>query len=1023
MKTKVALFVNGWNGENVDSFIEGFNGYFADGEVDLFIFTSYSQAGTDDRQRLNDAENSIYSLPDISFFDVVVIFGSGLKGDHVISNLVNKCNEVGVPVILQGSDSDEVSSVVIDAYVGMKDLCNHLIEEHNVKNVTFIAGTADNMDSNYRMDVLKEALEEHGLSFTDENIFYANWDPIQINKYLNDTYFEGKAELPDAFVCANDQMAIFTTLFLDQMGHDIPDDVIVTGFDNLNDGQICYPALATVDQGYREQGRECAKLALELVKDKKLIKKSVVPCTAIFGESCGCMNRRSEAELRKHNGRIWTNERYISDNWKIRENEFDMLFMLNDRYEDIHQSMSKKFLTSVGAETDDFHVYLNPQYENLEYLNAPEDIQETYYNPVMDVICARTDGVIRGERTLDTKNLILGYNADDKGKTYVFRPLIVDSSVAGYMVMRYTSNMFSRRSDFDFSNSVGSTLTKFQRNISDYKKTEKIQEQADQFLRQTVEALATAVDAKDAYTHGHSNRVAKYSRKIAKEAGLTESECAEVYLAGLLHDVGKIGIDDRIINKTGKLTDEEFTLIKQHPVYGGQILSKIPASPSLSVGARFHHERYDGRGYPERLKADDIPRIARIIAVADAYDAMTSGRSYRGMLPRESVREELVKGIGTQFDPEYARIMLKFLDEDVDYTMREHRTEEVVGSDLSYEFNGYKTKVSVGIHITDCPVSLKFKYVPLKNGGQPTLLFYDSADERYYLEDGLLAKEMDFIDYVSVDMTGNIDANYVRQVAYKTDAEETVTTRSGRTYIADVFAVKQEDHLFVRVTTEGRTNEFTFAMHDASRYIYMALTGEFCTLDILGVDISDSNIEENFIPRIVEKVSYIDSPAGDIPNVQIDGWLSNHSEAMKLDSDIALSFHSMSLPSSKRIWHCPIVALYTSDDGKIGGANYKEIAFVRLDGSVWCSNSEVINEPQVEETDKFENWGVWKKNNKAGVDCKLALSRKGDTLELQLENSGLETQNITKLPEDISDVYLYLTGDQCALTNIRITNN
>ena len=153
-------------------------------------------------------------------------------------------------------------------------------------------------------------------------------------------------------------------------------------------------------------------------------------------------------------------------------------------------------------------------------------------------------------------------------------------------------------------------------------KAEKEKEHA--LFEQTAEALTTAIDAKDPYTHGHSTRVAMYSTQIAQEAGKSEEECDKVYFAALLHDVGKIGIADAIINKDGRLTDEEFKQIKRHPVYGNQILSSIQQSPYLSIGAHYHHERYGGRGYPEGLKGEDIPDIARMIAVADSYDAMTS---------------------------------------------------------------------------------------------------------------------------------------------------------------------------------------------------------------------------------------------------------------------------------------------------------------------------------------------------------------------------------------------------------------
>ena len=183
-------------------------------------------------------------------------------------------------------------------------------------------------------------------------------------------------------------------------------------------------------------------------------------------------------------------------------------------------------------------------------------------------------------------------------------------------------------------------------------------------FEETTEALALAIDAKDAYTSGHSTRVAQYSKQIAQAAGLDAETCRQVYFSALLHDVGKIGIRKSIINKVGRLTDEEYDHIKTHPVLGDQILSSIKQAPFLCLGARYHHERYDGRGYPDGLAGEDIPEIARIIAVADAYDAMTSARSYRNPLPREVVRSELKKGIGTQFDPKFAEIMLHLMEEE-----------------------------------------------------------------------------------------------------------------------------------------------------------------------------------------------------------------------------------------------------------------------------------------------------------------------------------------------------------------------
>ena len=201
--------------------------------------------------------------------------------------------------------------------------------------------------------------------------------------------------------------------------------------------------------------------------------------------------------------------------------------------------------------------------------------------------------------------------------------------------------------------------------------TEK-QEASRRLVEQTATALANAIDAKDTYSHGHSLRVAEYSKMIASELGKDEDEIQKIYFAALLHDVGKIGIPDGIITKDGKLTDEEYDKIKQHPVLSGQILKSISEHPYLYTGARYHHERYDGNGYPEGLKGEEIPENARIISVADAYDAMSSKRSYRDPLPQSKVRSEIEKNIGTQFDPEFAKIMLKLIDADSEYSMKEN---------------------------------------------------------------------------------------------------------------------------------------------------------------------------------------------------------------------------------------------------------------------------------------------------------------------------------------------------------------
>lgn len=189
--------------------------------------------------------------------------------------------------------------------------------------------------------------------------------------------------------------------------------------------------------------------------------------------------------------------------------------------------------------------------------------------------------------------------------------------------------------------------------------------------REFMLALTKAVDAKDHYTSGHSVRVARYSKEIARRMGKTAKEQEDIYTMGLLHDIGKIGIPKAIIDKNGRLTDEEYQKIREHPVMGYDILKYVKELPALANGARWHHERYDGRGYPDGLAGDKIPEEARIICVADAYDALTSNRAYSSIRPQDEVRAEIIRSKGSQFDPAVADIMAQMIDDDTDYKMRE----------------------------------------------------------------------------------------------------------------------------------------------------------------------------------------------------------------------------------------------------------------------------------------------------------------------------------------------------------------
>ena len=548
-------------------------------------------------------------------------------------------------------------------------------------------------------------------------------------------------------------------------------------------------------------------------------------------------------------------------------------------------------------------------------------------------------------------------------------------------------------------------------------------EDTKRLFAQTAEALASAIDAKDKYTKGHSSRVAEYSKKIAELVGKDPQECDEIYYAALLHDVGKIGISRSILNKKGKLSDDEFQVIKEHPNIGAQILSSINESPYLSIGAKSHHERYDGKGYPEGLKGDDIPEIARIIAVADAYDAMTSSRSYRDTIPQQIVREEFVKCLGTQFDPVFGKLMLHLIDLDTEYKMKEKEDVKELAGKSELVCDEYRSSVSEGILVTKEISRIKLKSTPEegypKARSIPSIVLFDSLDSRIHTDEKNAARLL-YFEYGEIRFDGNV----VRKGARK--MQTNVTKGSGKAASDkaesyEIEAVKVRDHVLIKIKSEAETIEITAALPDSARWAYIGLTGEHCLISDVSISRDEESVPDDYIKRIAEEISYIDVPEGDVPNIQSDGYRSASTDGILLKDKLSVSFHSMSLPTARLIWHCPYFCIFSSDDGKVGGPNYREYSLIRLDGENWAPGDYSTNKTNINYTDEFTDWEAWKEVNKAGLDVEASFEKTGNLITLITKNKGIEIHNVTKISETPETVYIALTGDQCAITNIRIS--
>jgi putative nucleotidyltransferase with HDIG domain len=235
-------------------------------------------------------------------------------------------------------------------------------------------------------------------------------------------------------------------------------------------------------------------------------------------------------------------------------------------------------------------------------------------------------------------------------------PMKVKEKSMGFVIL------FSFTKGFTFTEGVKKTLTMLVSNVSVAIENARLYEDIINILEETVKSFAKTLDAKDKYASGHSERVTRYALEIARAMELPQKEIDLLAQAGLLHDIGKIGISELVLNKNGKLNHEEFVEMRAHPVIGKDILAPIAEFEEVANVIYYHHEHYDGEGYPEGLVGDDIPLLSRIIAVADTYDAMTSTRSYRKKVDQQRAIEEIENNSGSQFDPKVVDAFLKIAE-------------------------------------------------------------------------------------------------------------------------------------------------------------------------------------------------------------------------------------------------------------------------------------------------------------------------------------------------------------------------
>ena len=582
---------------------------------------------------------------------------------------------------------------------------------------------------------------------------------------------------------------------------------------------------------------------------------------------------------------------------------------------------------------------------------------------------------------------------------------------------------------------------------------------------QTANAFVAAVEKKDPFLHGHAARVANIARRIAKLSGKRKEDCEKIYYAALLHDIGMIGLPDSLIGKTDNLTEEEYEIVKKKPLMSWEILSSITEYPFLSQGAHYSYERYDGKGYPEGLAGNQIPEISRIISVANSYDAMVTEKRFRGPLPMQIVREELLNESGGQFDPKFSQIMIQIIDDD--------SKDLLDGTDSSMEkelnCNEYRDNVTVGIPVANDISKLRFKCKVLdhdKGPALPSVILFESFDrhihsnyksiEAYkYLEYGELwfdghiistgARNTDVkvtentfvysrthrdneaaaVDEATVDKPSTDNVSAERDSADKATGDQVSvymvsSEKAEPEQFYEIVMGRYEDHIKLQLRSAETTVDAIVALPSKSKLSFLSLTGENCCIYDIEVEQTDKKVQEGDIPRIAEEVSYIDRLSSDIANVQVDRNRTAFTKAIEITDWTQIKFHSMSLPSASLVWDCPYIVIFSSDDRKVKGKGYHEYALIKLNGENENSNEYAENRFTMKKTEAFTSWEDWKRLNKDGVEYEVVFLRKGNRIILNSENLGIFIENTTRVQDGAKKIYAAITGNQVAITDIRI---
>lgn len=461
MKKKIAVFTNGWNDEYLDFVLEGIKNAASQYHMDVFVFLDYTSYDKSNENLVG--ELNILNLPDLTEFDGVLLLGNTLYVAGEIDILREKILEVGIPAVCLESLIDDIDCIRTENINGMKELTEHLITEHGVKDIFWVGGPSDNAESNDRYNAVVEVMEKHGLTMDPEKQVDGSWS-FSIIQELMPGILEKMDKLPDAFVCANDVMAMGVCLSLDHAGYKVPDDVLVTGFDNLLSGSYFSPTIASVDRGWNERSRQAVDHLVSLMNDGPHQADIIYNSTFDPGESCGCPISPEDLINQKEAGRRTYSlplERTVFD-WHLLD--IDEYTSQVESIEGLHDNLNVLWTKNHTYTGDDFAICLDQTF--MDSIEDDDKLRIEGYSEKMDVVFCMVNGKCMPRGSVYTKDLVPYYNANaDETNLYLFIPLHTRQYCEGYLVIKNHHKIIKDFYLNSFVSHISSGLDRARQNI------------------------------------------------------------------------------------------------------------------------------------------------------------------------------------------------------------------------------------------------------------------------------------------------------------------------------------------------------------------------------------------------------------------------------------------------------------------------------------------------------------------------------------------------------------------------------